>query len=93
MNATGKCATVLLSLCALWSLAAQTPGPVPVPVQAQLEQADRAMRRPDGLWVGRLSVAANRRNALTAGAQRRGYSLRLFQKGDRRRFEFSSARR
>lgn len=80
----------------LWSLMAQAPDPATqpgatVPVQVQIERADRALRRPDGLWLGRLSVAAGRR-AWNAG-QRRAYDLRLFQKGDRRRLEFSSNRR
>ncbi|MCR9141714.1 MAG: outer membrane lipoprotein-sorting protein [bacterium] len=56
-------------------------------MQTQVERADRAMRRPDGLWIGRLSVAGG------ASGDRRAYRLRLLQKGEQRLLEFSSARR
>ncbi len=65
-------------------------------VQVQLELADRAQRRPDGLWVGRLSIAGRApggRDALNGGGNRRAYTLRLHQKGQWRRIDFSSARR
>lgn len=66
-------------------------GPETEPAQVQIARVDRAARRPDGLWLGRLSIAAGR--TVHNAGERRSYELRWFQKGDRRRLDLYSARR
>ncbi len=89
-------ALLLLVDSSAGSITAQQPDPIPPSLQVEIERLGAAVARPDGVWRGRLTIAARagERSALqNHSVKRRGYDLLWYQSGARRRLELRSRRR